>query len=94
MKNQSAILQILNGDRGCNDNIRCSPEYSKALDKVVEFEEKLTSKLKLEPDLYKLFEDFNDALRTMHCEEVDDYYLEGFRFGALIGIDIMTPPNE
>ena len=62
MKNQSAILQILNGDRGCNDNIRCSPEYSKALVKVVEFEEKLTSKLKLEPALYKLFEEFNDAL--------------------------------
>ena len=86
---KSAIMQMFYGERGHCDLVPCSQEYFRLLNIAAENSNILKEKLKEFPDLLKLYEITNDSIEAMHCESVDNHYLEGFRFGLLMGIDVM-----
>ena len=87
-------MQIYNGKRGNYQDIPMSRECSSLLDNVINTDNKLKKALSKEPELLKLYSENNEALAALHHKELSDYYLEGFRLGALVGIDIMTPPDN
>lgn len=86
-KQKSAILQIFYGQRGDSDKIKCPPEYEECIHKAIECNKKLLEKLKDIPEALQLFSQFNDWTDRAYALEVDAYYLEGFKFGLLIGVE-------
>lgn len=87
---KSPIMQMYYGERGLYELINISHEYKELSAKFVDLEEELSEKLRPTPELLELFNKAIDTAMDMHCQYAADRYLEGFRFGALIGIDIMT----
>ncbi|MBR2341390.1 MAG: hypothetical protein IKA72_03165 [Clostridia bacterium] len=90
MKKYSAILDMFYGRRGNIENVRVEGEKIEGLlDVLIEKSEKLEKKLKETPEIFKLYKEVQDAIDKLHDEETDEYYTEGFRFGVLLGMDVM-----
>ena len=89
MNKKSAILQMHHGLRGHFETITCSPTYLKLLHEVAKNDEEIREKLAEFPDLLSLYEKTNSSIDALHSEALDNYYVEGFRFGCLIGLDIL-----
>ena len=87
---KSAIEQMCFGLRGTYESVRASEKYSQLMDKVCEFDDKLTEKLKYDKESAELFK---DAIDEASCEECETFYKEGFRFGVLLGIDVSEEKN-
>ncbi|MDE6558114.1 MAG: hypothetical protein K2K39_03300 [Clostridia bacterium] len=87
MKEKSAIMQIFYGQRGSADKLKSTPEYRENLRMVNNYYEKLCEILKDMPEALALLEKFNEYSGEVNASEVDGYYLEGFKFGLLIGIE-------
>ena len=85
---KSAIEQMCFGLRGTYESVRPSEKYSQLMDKVCEFNNKLTEKLKDDKEAAELYRQFKDAIDEASCEECETFYKEGFRFGVLLGIDV------
>lgn len=86
-KQKSAILQIFYGQRGDSEKVKCAPEYDEYLNRANDYNIKLCEKLKDMPEVLELFTQFNDWTDRAYALEVDAYYLEGFKFGLLIGVE-------
>lgn len=85
----SPILQMFYGERGNHDTIPFREEYASLLEKVAHYDNNLREKLKETPELLELYQQTTDAIDAMHSNAMDDYFSEGFRFGVLLGMDIM-----
>ena len=79
--------------RGHFETISFSPKYRELLDEVVKNGEEIRKKLTKFPDLLSLHEKTNSSIEALHLETLDNHYLEGFRFGALMGLDILGDEN-
>lgn len=90
MKRKSAIMQMHYCERGSYEDVPCSNEYFKLLDEYVKNDSEIRVKLSEFPNLLELYKKANDSLEILNCESEDNHYLEGFRFGVLIGLDIAT----
>ena len=86
-KQKSAILQIFYGQRGDSEKVKCAPEQTEYLNKAIEYNNKLCEKLKSMPEVMELFTQYNDWTERAYALEVDAYYLEGFKFGLLVGVE-------
>ncbi len=84
---KSILLDILNGKRGHRDAIRISKEHTESLTALCDVEGTLKSTLS--PAQRTLHESFVLALEKSLREEMDAYFIEGFRLGLLIGIECM-----
>lgn len=87
-KNNSAIIQMLMGERGNINRLPFGEEYGKALNALVDKIEELKKQLKDSPKLLKLFEEVLDASgleNTIHVEEV---FREAFAFGLAMGQEV------
>lgn len=91
---KSAILQMFDGERGCHEFVKPSREYFDILNDASNLYDKMLEKLKNDPELLNLFKKFDDKMEMLNCQSNDEFYLEGFRFGAQVGIDIMTEPSR
>jgi len=83
MKN-SAIREMINGKRGNLDEIKYTDKYSELLEIAVELEDELRKKLS--PELLQFYEKVIDSIDTVHSEEIEIIYEEGFSFGLLMGM--------
>ena len=89
---KSAVKDIFYGIKGHMETIHLPKEHfviegetlSKTYDELHE---------KLSPDLLKLHQKFVDALEENYSEEVDFFYVEGFKLGLLIGIECAADKN-
>lgn len=59
---KSAIEQMCFGLRGTYESVRASNKYSQLMDKVCEFDDKLTEKLKDDKEAAMLYKQFKDAI--------------------------------
>lgn len=82
---KSTILDIFNGVRGQRDSIKLSEKNKKILVKVNESYGELEEKLS--PELLKLHQKFVETLETCFSEDIDSYFIEGFKLGLLIGVE-------
>ena len=94
MKTEDAILQMFYGKRGIHEFVRPSAKHSQLADNLIKSETALKEKLSAFPELSALHQKFVDDLNELFSEELDTHYAEGFRFGCLIGIDVMKTPEN
>ena len=81
---KSAILGIFNGARGHIESMP-RPKPHKNGETVCAAHDEL--KEKLNPELFALHEKLFDALESDYNDEIDFYFVEGFKLGLLIGIE-------
>lgn len=93
---KSTILEVFLRDRGMPPNIPMSNEYFKLIEKTSNLHDKLIEKIEAYPDIMKLFDEFEDAVDAASSVEIDDFFVEGFKIGLLIGIEASEPyePKE
>ena len=88
MKKYSAIKDMYYGNRGGLDNIKLKNEEVVVLDTINESEKLLLKKLSQKPELLEIYKKLDSALGELTIIENEHYYVEGFRFGFLMAIDI------
>ena len=89
MKRNSTIMKMYYGKCGNSECIPRSEEYSRLLDEVIENDNEIRKQLRKYSDLLALYEKTNNSINAMYAEAMNHYYFEGFRFGILMGIDVM-----
>ena len=89
MKRQWAIREMFNGNRGRCDQIPMTEKYRQLLAEAEESEEAFLSALGKKERLIELYKKAKEDLEEIWSSECDSYYCEGFRFGVLLGMDIM-----
>lgn len=87
MKEKSAIMQMYYGQRGNAGKLKCTSEYGEIIDKANNCYKMLCEKLKDMPEILELLEKYNDYSADAIVLDVGEHYLEGFKFGLLIGIE-------
>ena len=85
---ESVILQMLYGLRGNRESIKPSDKYYEALDKLDEHDDRIQEKIKDNEELVALFKERESLELDVAIVGQEDYYVEGFRFGVLMGLDI------
>ncbi|GHV01429.1 hypothetical protein FACS1894211_11160 [Clostridia bacterium] len=88
MKKQSAIRQMFNGEWGREDLSKGTDEYWKLHEEVTKYDGEIRKKLNDSPKLLVLYEKVGDATDAMCAEENAAHYVEGFKFGLSIGLEI------
>ena len=93
---KSTIMDVFQRDRGMPSKIPMSEEYFKRNEKANEAYTKFIAEAKKYPDLFKLFYEMEEAINFTSVAETDDYFIEGFKIGLLIGIEASEPfePKE
>ncbi len=84
MKN-SVIIDILNGVKGNRQTMVLSKTNKDNLKKIADGYDKLKSRLNSKQ--MKLLEKFLDVYDNNYLEEIDFYYLEGFKLGLLLAVE-------
>ncbi len=84
MKN-SVIIDILNGVKGNRQTMVLSKTNKDNLKKISDGYDKLKSRLNSKQ--MKLLEKFLDVYDNNYLEEIDFYYLEGFKLGLLLAVE-------
>ncbi len=89
---KSAIREMYSGFRGTYDHIKLSPDYEEARNKMSDavdtFLEKLT------PEQQKHFHEAYEFMSNTEAEYAADHFIEGFKFGLLIGIEVGEKPVD
>ena len=88
MKKYSAIKDMYYGNRGGIDTIKIKNEEVGVLDVINESEELLLKKLSQKPETLEIYKKLDSAIGELTLIENEHYYIEGFRFGFLMAIDI------
>ena len=88
MENYSAIMEMLNGTRGRTDKVELSPIYQQYLDECIDAHAKIKELCRDKPELWSLFEQWENAMMGSEAVASDDYYREGFQFGLLMGLEV------
>ena len=84
----SAIKDMYEKRRGHYESVVHGEEYQKCLDEVIKCDDEMREALKKHPKLLELYQKSTNALDALSVAEEDDYYIEGFKFGVLMGLDI------
>ena len=93
MKNNSAIFQMLMGTHGDAQTIAHSQEYYEAHRKFYEKFEEFIDRISKDKKLTAMFNELDSASNAAIAAGETDYYMAGFSFGVLIGIDVMRINN-
>ena len=89
MKKYSAIKDMYYGNRGGHDTIKIENE-AVVLDDINECENLLLKKLSEKPEVLEIYKKLDNAIGELNCIENEHYYIEGFRFGFLMAMDIFN----
>ena len=85
---KSVIRAIFHGNRGQMETMQAFSEaYQEAASKRCDAYDAM--KEKLDPEQLELQQKFSDAQEDIWYEEVNYYFVEGFKLGVLIGIECM-----
>lgn len=85
----SAIEQMYYGDRGKGELLEASQEYKLCYNSFCTLHDKFMEKIKDDLELRDMFNDLLNALQEAHAVDAKDSYAAGFRFGALMQMDIL-----
>ena len=84
----SAIRDMYEKRRGNYESIPLNSEYEKLSREYDKIEEEFLGRFGNIPDLTKSYNKAIDAFMDMEIEYANCHYLEGFRFGVLMGLEI------
>lgn len=85
MKITSAIKDIFHGLKGHMETMHMPKEHFENSENLCNVYDEL--KEKLSPEILKLHKKFVDLLESGYSEEIDFYFVEGFKLGILIGLE-------
>ncbi len=88
MKKYSAIKDMYYGNRGVNETIKIENEEKLVLSAIIKNEELLFKKLSQKPKILKIYKKLENAIGELTLIENERYYIEGFRFGFLMAMDV------
>ena len=94
MKKYSALKEMFYGNRGQHDTIKIEDEDVEVLDTIIECEDILKSKLKDNPELLDTYTKLDSAISELNLVEIEHYYIEGFKFGFLMAMDVFDFNNN
>ncbi|MDE5756421.1 MAG: hypothetical protein K2I23_04955 [Clostridia bacterium] len=87
-KHNSAIMQMMMGQRGNFDELKLSDEYKKAthdlVDKIEEFQKQIADN----PKLLEMFNELQNAHVSENTIFANDVYREAFAFGLAMGQEV------
>ena len=89
MKNYSAIKEMFYGNRGGHDSIKIGKEELSILGVINEREELLLEKLSQKPEIIEIYKKLDCSIGELNSIENERFYIEGFRFGFLMAMDIL-----
>ncbi|MDE5910739.1 MAG: hypothetical protein K2O31_03795 [Clostridia bacterium] len=81
----SAILQMIRGERGNIENIEYSDEYKEAKKLSIEAQERFIHNLDDYPQLQKLYFELDRAIGYEYSLHLEEVYKEAFSFGLSLG---------
>lgn len=87
MDEKSVFWQMYYGGRGTSEYCQLSKETRAKAGIVSEKYKKLQAVLQTQKEIWRLFEEFEDAIAEYHSEETAERYFEAFKFGLLLGIE-------
>ena len=87
-KHNSAIMQMMMGERGNLDEFHSSDEYKKTLDDLVKKIEEFQKQIADNPKLLEMFNELQDAHINENTIFANDVYREGFAFGLAMGQEV------
>lgn len=90
MKKNSAIEKIFLGESVGFDSVPLTENYSKLMHKLLVRDEEFKKNAKNSPKLITLFDEYDNCYSDLCAEESKNYYIQGFKFGVLLGIDIAS----
>lgn len=90
MVKYSAIKDMYYGNRGQHENVRIKNEDIQVLDTIVECDENLRKKLTANGEVLKIYQRYSDAMMELNCIENEHCYIEGFKFGFLMALDVFN----
>jgi len=64
-------------------------EHAEIINKIVAHENKLKINLATSIELFELYGKISDANSQLNCEIAASHYVEGFKFGVLLGLELM-----
>ena len=86
---KSIIKQMFYGKKGNCDNIKPTKRYKKLLEIAIACEDDLKAKLNSSPKLLELYLKAIDAVEILNEETVTAHYIEGFKLGVLLGLELL-----
>ena len=89
-QNNSAIMQMLMGNKGNIDSLSFSEEYRDSLSIAVKKLEVFQEKIKDAPELLKAFGEYVEAIENENAQYAHETYREGFAFGLAIGQEVFS----
>lgn len=89
MKQQSAIMQMLYGERGQRASIKRTKTEEELFDEINRFDSTLRKHLSPVPETLEIYERIHNLKENIIIELTNKYYTEGFKFGLLMGIEIV-----
>ena len=89
MKQYSAIKEMFYGNRGNHESMILSKEERKVSNEAGELENELLNELKKTPDLLALYDRLRDRELETCALNLESAYVEGFRFGFLMALDVL-----
>lgn len=93
MRSNSVILDIFNGVREHRETMNMPQDViRKNMNAVCDSYDEL--KENLSPQLLNLFQKHVDSLEDNWSDELDFYFVEGFKLGLLIGIECMEESKD
>lgn len=88
MKRNSIIKKLYLGKNPLYASVPYSKKYERLLEEAIKYEKLMRSSLEKYPEILSLYEKTNEVIDDLNNQTVDEFYMEGFRFGVLLGMDI------
>ncbi len=88
MKTKSAILQMYYMEKGNYNTVKMSEEEKRLQTIMSSLQAELKEKLYKQPEVLELHQKFCDIFDGLLVEESENLFVEGFRFGFLMALDV------
>ncbi|MDE7191624.1 MAG: hypothetical protein K2O35_04090 [Clostridia bacterium] len=83
----SAIMQMIRGERGTLESINYSDEYEKAKELSIQAQAEFIKKIEDNPTLRKQYFEMEKAIGVEYTLHLEEIYKEAFYFGLSIGLE-------
>lgn len=94
MEKFSAIKQTYYGNCGVIERVKLTTEEREIANEISVLEKFIIEKIKGDAELTKAYMKIDDKLTELSCIENERSYIEGFRFGFLMALDVLNYHNE
>jgi len=86
---KSVIRQMFLEEKGSCQSINPSENYNETRNEIIEYENKFKEWIKSNQELFELYSKISDTTTTLISETETTHYVEGFKLGILLGLELL-----